>query len=625
LRNESGVRTRRVSRYSGLLLPSFVALLAAFGAAVLTAQPPVGNPDPSGLAVQADGREPLRALPFDHILRYDELTALLKSWAKARPDLVQLESIGLTPEGRQLWFLTLTNRSTGPANEKPALLVDGNMHALEWTGGVAALNFIWKLLRDHGTDERVTRLLDTRSVYVLPRLSPDGVEATLRDGRIVRSVIRPGMGDAPGPGLRMRDIDGDGRIVFMRFHDPNGPWKTYPGEPRLLVPRGPDEPGGDDAWRVVPEGVIEGYDGATIPVLPALEGLDFGTSFPDDRGTPPSGGTPRPKTTVPPEVAAYVATIMARPNIVAHVTCHSFGGGILMPPVNTGEQMPAGDRLAYAAFGAKATELTTYNAMSYFDLRAGQGLDVHIPTEIGWLYNVRGIFSFITEFWNPLRAAGIRLEGVMSAWLGGLHPVEDELKLLRWNDEALGGAGFVAWHAFDHPQLGRVEIGGWDKVHYWFNVPFERLEKEVAGHADWLIYLGLASPRIEIRSFDATPTAEGHWRVRLVVENTGWLPTSGSQRALDGKLAGEIEAKLTVPNGVRLVNGELHRSAGQLAGRNEQRSTATWWGYTPGTPDRAVLDWVIAAPAGAELSVTASHVRAGTARARCVLRPARER
>jgi len=604
---------------------SIAALLAMLDPVVMTAQLPAGNPGPSALAMEAEGRKALRALPFDHILRYDELTALLKSWADARPNLVRLETIGLTPEGRELWFLTLTNRSTGPANEKPALLVDGNMHALEWTGGVAALNFVWRTLRDYGTDERIMRLLDTRCVYVLPRLSPDGVEATLREGRVVRSVIRPGSGEASGPGLRMRDIDGDGRIVYMRFRDPNGPWKTHPGEPRLLVPRDPDEPGGPDAWRVVPEGVIEGYDGATIPVFPALEGLDFGMFFPDDRGTAPSGGTPRPDASAPPEVAAYVAAIVARPNIVAHVTCHSFGGGILMPPVNPDEQMPRADRLAYDAFGAKATELTTYGAITYLDLRAGQALDVHIPTEIGWLYNVHGIFSFITEFWNPLRAAGVRLEGMMSAWLGGLHPVEDELKLLRWNDETLGGAGFVAWHAFQHPQLGPVEIGGWDKVNYWYNVPFDRLEKEVAGHADWLVYLGLASPRLEIRSFDATPTAEGHWRVRLVVENTGWLPTSGSQRALEGKLVGEVEAQLTLPNGARLVNGELHRFAGQLAGRNEQRSTATWWGYAPGTPDRAVLDWVVAAPAGAEISATASHVRAGTARAQCVLRRARER
>ncbi|MGH8204564.1 MAG: M14 family zinc carboxypeptidase, partial [Steroidobacteraceae bacterium] len=113
--------------------------------------------------------QPVAPLPFDHILRHDELTKLLRQWAAARPSLVHLESIGTTPQGREIWFLTLTSRATGPAQEKPALVVDGNMHATEWAGGVAALHFVHKLLDAYGKDERVTRLLDTRTVYVLPR------------------------------------------------------------------------------------------------------------------------------------------------------------------------------------------------------------------------------------------------------------------------------------------------------------------------------------------------------------------------------------------------------------------------------------------------------------------------
>ena len=580
--------------------------------------------DAQKAAVRGGVPRELPALPFDHILPYDNFTALLRAWAAARPDLIIVESIGRTPEGRELWFVTITNKATGPAIEKPALLVDGNMHALEWTGGVAALNFIWRIIRDYDKDERIRRLVDTRSVYVLPRLSPDGVEATLRQGRIVRSVLRPDPGKAPVPGLRMRDINGDGQVVFMRFRDPSGPWKVHPGEPRLLVAREPDEAGGE-YWRVVPEGMIEGYDGETITVPPALEGLDFGMFFPDDRDLPPPGGAPNPDAKVVPEVAAYVNAIRNRPNIIAHVTCHSFGGGFLMPPVNPSEQMPPSDRLAYATFGEKAAELTNYDVMSYFDLRAGQMLDVHIPTEIGWIYNALGIYSFITEFWNPLRAAGITLKGSMSLWLGGLHPVEDELRLLRWNDEALGGKGFVAWHAFDHPQLGPVEIGGWDKIHYWYNVPFARLEREVAPHADWLVYLALSLPRLEIRAFSAEPMGKDDWRVRLVVENTGWLPTNGSQRALDRKIVGGIVAELTLPSGARLVDGGLRREIGQLTGRSEQRSTATWWGYSPGTPDRVVIEWRITAPAGTSVSVTAGHARAGTVRASLLLHHARQR
>lgn len=592
---------------------AIASLLVVLGTAVACSQAPECD-DNSRMAAWAQPESPiLPELPFDRILRYDEMTKLLQDWAAARPDIMEVNSIGPTPGGRELWFVTITNHATGPAAEKPAILVDGNMHALEWIGGVAALDLIWRLLREYGKDERVTRLVDTRCVYVLPRLSPDGVEATLREGRIVRSAVRTHLDERPAPGLHMRDIDGDGRIVFMRFRDPNGPWKASDVDPRLLIARQPDEIGGD-YWRVLPEGMIKDFDGVAIPVLPALQGVDFGTDFPEDRTTAPLKGEGDKMSGENPEVAAYIRAIEARPNIFAYVTCHSFGGAFLMPPVNPDEKMPPNDRHIFTMLSAKGVELTGYDALTWLELRGGQDLDRHIFTEIGWLYNIRGIFPFITEFWNPLREAGITLEGPMSLWLGGFHPVEDGIKLLQWNDKELGGRGFAPWRPFDHPQLGPVEIGGWDKVHYWYNAPFERLEKEVAPHSDWLIYLALSSPRIEIRSFSAEPAGEGQWRVRLVVENTGWLPTHGSQRALDRQIVGEVTVKLSLPTDACLVNGAPLRKMGQLAGRSEQRSTATWWSYQPGTADRAALEWTVSASAGAEISVTVSHDRAGTAR-----------
>lgn len=569
--------------------------------------------------IARDGSASIAPLPFDHILKYDELTRLLRSWEAARPSLVQIESIGTTPQKRDIWFLTITNRNTGAANEKPAILVDGNMHATEWGGGVAALHFVRRLVSDYGRDERVTRLLDTRAVYVLPRMTPDGVDATLAQGRFIRSVERPFPKDPTHPGIHSSDVNGDGRSVFMRLRDPNGSWKQYSGDPRLLVPREPDETGGD-YWRVLPEGMIEGYNGATIDDAPAREPIDLGANFPGDRGSGPPSVTAGSYPTSEPEVAAYVAAIARRPNIVAHVTCHTFGGLILTPPVNVTERLPNADRLAYETLVAKGAALTGYRAMSYLDLRA-QDRETFIPSAFGWLYNVRGIYSFITEFWDPLKAAGISLEGTTaSRWLFGYHPVEDEVKLLRYSDRELGGEGFVAWRPFTHPQLGPVEIGGFDLIRYWYNIPFNRLEKEVAPHTDWLIYLGLSTPRLAVRSLSADPIGTDLWRVRLVVENTGWLPTNGSQEALDKNAVGEVVADLLLPAGARLVEGTARKAMGQLGGRIGDRSTATWWSYNIGTPDRAVADWVIAAPAGTTVSTKASHERAGTAEREVVLR-----
>ena len=159
-----------------------------------------------------------------------------------------------------------------------------------------------------------------------------------------------------------------------------------------------------------------------------------------------------------------------------------------------------------------------------------------------------------------------------------------------------------------------MEIGGFDLIRYWYNVPFDRLEQEVAPHSEWLVYLGLSTPRLAVRSFTAEPAGENLWRLQLVVENTGWLPTNGSQMAVDLQAVGGVSAELKLPAGARLVEGKPSQQLGQLAGRNTQRSTASWWGYTPGTPDRAAADWIVAAPAGTTFTAKASHERAGSAR-----------
>ncbi len=366
------------------------------------------------------------------------------------------------------------------------------------------------------------------------------------------------------------------------------------------------------------EGTVDGYDGATIADEPEHEALDFGANFPGDRGSSVSQ-TDGTYATSEPEVAAYVAAIARRTNILAHVTCHTFGGLVLTPPVNLGENVPEPDRLAFKALAGKASELTGYTAISYLDLRSVDR-ERQIPSAFGWLYDRLGLYSFITEFWNPLTAAGISLEDTTaSAWLWGFHPVEDEVKLLKWSDKHLGGDGFVAWQRFDHPQLGAVEIGGFDLIRYWYNVPFDRLEREVAPHSEWLIYLGLATPRLSVRSFTAEPAGENLWKLQLVLENTGWMPTNGTQIALDMQAVGGVSAELKLPDGARLVEGESLQQLGQLAGRNAQRSTASWWGFTAGTPDRAAAAWFVSAPAGTTVTAKGSHARAGSASAELVL------
>ena len=129
---------------------------------------------------------------FDRFLRYADLTATLEAFARQHPDLCSVASIGRSHEGRDLWLVTLTNAKTGPAADKPAYWVDGNIHATEVTASVAVLYFVHSLLARYGKDADVTRALDTRAFYVLPRMNPDGAEWALADRpRWIRSSTRP--------------------------------------------------------------------------------------------------------------------------------------------------------------------------------------------------------------------------------------------------------------------------------------------------------------------------------------------------------------------------------------------------------------------------------------------------
>jgi hypothetical protein len=99
-----------------------------------------------------------------------------------------------------------------------------------------------------------------------------------------------------------------------------------------------------------------------------------------------------------------------------------------------------------------------------------------------------------------------------------------------------------------------------------------------------------------------------------VLQNSGWLPTQVTQKALDRKAVLPIEVELELPEGARVVTGKQREEAGQLQGRVESRAVL-WWGVDLSTSDLAKLEWVVEAPSGSEVGVVARHERAGTARA----------
>jgi murein tripeptide amidase MpaA len=555
---------------------------------------------------------------FNRFYRYAELTELLHAFAREHPELVTLEAIGLSHEGREIWVATVTQQRTGPAADKPALWVDGNIHATEVAASAASLYFLNTLVTQYGRDPDITRALDTRAFYICPRINPDGAEWALADQpKWIRSSTRPyPHEDEDIEGLTVEDIDGDGRILQMRIVDRNGVWKTHPEEPRLMVRRDPTETGGT-YYRVVPEGSFEGYDGFTLRVKKRVQGLDLNRNFPASwrQEFEQAGAGPYPASE--PEVRAVVEFFTSHRNITGGTSFHTWSGVLLRPFEHLpDDEMHAEDLWVYDEVGRKGTELTGYPHISvYHEFR------YHPKSVIGgtfdWIYEHLGLFSWVVEIWSPMREAGIT-EYKYIDWFRD-HPPEDDLKILRWSDSALDGVAHIAWKPFDHPQLGPVEIGGWNRFEAFSNPPAKVLERELQRFPKWLLWQALISPKLELVHAGVTAVGGGHYTITLVVENTGWLPSYVSKRALDRKAVRGLIAEIALPPDVALVQGKRRIDAGQLEGRAYKHTGISFWPDYNITDDRVKIEWVVRGNAGADVQLVARHDRAGTVRATVTL------
>ncbi|MCZ8073560.1 MAG: carboxypeptidase, partial [Paucibacter sp.] len=199
---------------------------------------------------------------------------------------------------------------------------------------------------------------------------------------------------------------------------------------------------------------------------------------------------------------------------------------------------------------------------------------------------------------------------------------EDDLKLLKWSDEQCGGQAHVDWKPFLHPQLGQVEIGGWDKMNYWRNPPPALREREAARFPAWMNQIVLSLPKLELLRTEVRALGPDSWRIRMAVANSGYLPAYVTKRALERKVVRGVMFEIHLPPAdptVSLVSGKERMEGPQLEGHAPKSSQLAFLSSRELTADRAIGEWVVRAPKGTRLALTASAERAGTVRTEVVL------
>ena len=239
--------------------------------------------------------------------------------------------------------------------------------------------------------------------------------------------------------------------------------------------------------------------------------------------------------------------ILKHPNIGAAISYHTHSGVILRPMgTQSDDDMTPEDLWAYKRFSKLGQELTGYPAISIWHDFKYHPKETITGTQ-DWVYEHLGALFWVVEIWSPNKEAGI----TDYKWIDWYreHPVEDDLKLLKWSDEHCGGQAHVDWKPFHHPQLGAVEIGGWDKMNYWRNPPPHLREREAARFPKWMTQIALSLPKLEVLRTEVRALGPDTWRVRFAVHNTGWLPAYVSKRALERKVVRGVMFEIHLPPG----------------------------------------------------------------------------
>jgi hypothetical protein len=552
----------------------------------------------------------------DRYLSYAELTEQVHAWRDAFPDVVALSSLGRSCEGRELWLLTV-----GPAPERarPAVWVDGNMHASELCGSSVALAIAEDAIGlhvapdrlGHGLPEHVLQTLREVLFYVLPRMSPDGAECVLTTGRYVRSVprdLRPNRNHAR---WQADDVDGDGLALVMRKRDRGGEFVESRDLPGLMLERRLEDEG--PFFKIYPEGTIVNFDGHQIPTPEFLSDnqTDLNRNFPyqwaPEFSQAGAGSYPLSE----PESRAVVEFTSRRPHLFAWLNLHTFGGVFIRPLGDAADsKLDSSDRALFRQIAAWGEELTGYPMVSGYEQFTYEP-DKPLHGDLtDYAYHQRGCIAYVCELWDLFEQVGLAKKKRFVDRYTHLDRA-DMVALGRWDKAHNQGRMLRPWRAVQHPQLGAVEVGGLDpRVGTW-NPPYEHIAEICRAQSAMFLRVAALAPRVEVTESKVVRVAEEVARVELTVENTGYLPTYvlSSARRLDWNEP--LWAQATA-SGCEFINADRTRcEVGHLDGWGRGKhdgSGALYYMRSRGNTGARRLSWTVRGRGVVDITVASCRI-----------------
>ncbi len=438
----------------------------------------------------------------------------LNALVKAYPQTASLKSLTKTNGGKDIWLLTI---GTGKTESKPAIAVIGGVEGNHLLGAELAIGFAEQLLKASATDS-IKNLLSRTTYYVFPNMSPDAMDqyfSKLRNGRIGNATVtdddRDGKTDEDG----WDDLDGDGKITFLRIESVTGDYKLHPDDARVLI-KADISKGEKGKYKLLTEGIDNDKDGQFNE--DGEGGIAFNKNLTYNHKTfaPGAGDYPASEK----ETRAMLDFLYDAFNVYVVV---SFGSNnnlsnpIPYNPQAAAQRIVAGLLEPDAKVNGMVSDL--YNKVT--GTKDAPRNNTTGGDVLSWGYFHYGRYSFSTPgWWVPkTRPDTTKKEKAFT--------VEDvTANYLRWASQQGINNTFTQWKTIQHPDFPgqKVEVGGIDP-YVMMNPPYKMVEPVVKKHTDFLVKLASHQPEIDVINLKTEKLANGLTRVSLDVVNKGGMST----------------------------------------------------------------------------------------------------
>ncbi len=538
-----------------------------------------------------------------------QLQIAMARLATEHPDLVSILPIGTSRGGRKIDALRLSAGERTPG--KPAILLVASIDGpCAWTSSIA-LSHAQRLASGYASDAKTKALLDSTTLYIVPRANPDAAEARFAkplheasaSGRGVDND-RDGRFGEDGPS----DVDDDGLVLVMRVPDPEGEWIEDPADPRALIQadRAKGQRGRFQRY-------VEGRDSdkdeevGEDPELDAVVNRNFPARWIEHE---PASGL---FATDEPEVRALCEFVLTHKDIALVVT-YGLQDNLVEKPKSIADDAPNVKRIPPVGVQQSDADLYAEIGQRYKRITKSQakGHGAEEGSFQAWIQSHRGLWTLNLVLWSipldekPGEKAGDK-PGEKSEKPAddakkddGKKDEEkpkpsDDAKRLKWIDQTPGeSARFVPWKPFDHPELGNVEIGGF--APFATVEPPESERARIAGvELEFLVSLGELLPRVRVAQCTAKELSAGLWKIEATITNDSFFPYAGAA-ARRAETVRPVRVTLRAPN-----------SAKVLAGNRQELVT-----HLDGSGGRKELSWLVLGGPPSNLAIQVDTDSAGT-------------